>query len=191
MNPFVVAVAGPIGAGKSTLVRGLAARLPQAAAIYMDDYEQFTRQPLDEVRRWLREGADPNRLPIPGLAEKLAALKSGPDRFLVFETQFGRTHAATACHIDFLVWIDLPLEFAHARKLAQMGAAADVRDPAGAADFLAWITGYEASYADVVEPALRIQRETVRAGADLVVDGVRKPAVLLSQIESAVLAGRR
>src|SRR5258706_96109 len=99
---------------ESTLVRGLAGRLPAASAIFLDHYERFTQRPVDDMRRWLREGADPDMLAIPGLADDLAALKSGrpvadpltgnaitPGRYVLLETQFGRRPVATGRHIDF------------------------------------------------------------------------------------------
>jgi uridine kinase len=196
VNPKVVAVAAPVGGGKSTLVRGLAERLPAASAIFLDHYERFTQLPVEEMQRWLRDGANPDTLAIPGLAEDLAALKRGqsvadpltgntitPGRYLLLETQFGRRHAATGRHIDFLVWIDTPLDIALARKLQQLAAEIDGRDTA----FLPWLRGYLESYQDLVSESLRVQRDTVRAQADLIVDGTQQPAALLAQVESAVL----
>ena len=196
MNPKVIAVAAPVGGGKSTLVRGLAGRLPAASAIFLDKYERFTQQPVEQMRRWLRDGANPDMLAIPGLAEDLAALKSGlpvadpltgstitPGRYLVLETQFGRRHAATGRHIDFLVWIDTPLDIALARKLRQVAAGIDGRDAA----FVPWLRGYLESYLDLVGESLRVQRDTVRAQADLIVDGMQLPDAVLAQVESAVL----
>jgi len=204
LSPYVVAVAGPVGGGKSTLVRGLAERLPGAGAIHMDSYERFTRLPVDEVRVWLQAGADPNSLPIPGLAEDLAALKSGravsnpetggvirADRFIAFETQFGRAHAASGRYIDFLAWIDVPLEVARARKAAQLEAGVDVGDPGASAHFQSWLAAYDANYASMIEPALLVQRETVRPQADLVVDGLKHPVALVAEIESAVFGRLR
>jgi uridine kinase len=199
VNPTIIAVAAPVGGGKSTLVRGLAERLPAASAIFLDHYERFTQQPVEEMRRWLRDGANPDTLAIPGLAEDLASLKNGlpvadpltgntitPGRYLLLETQFGRRHAATGRHIDFLVWIDTPLDLALARKLRQLAAGIDERDAA----FVPWLRGYLESYLELVSESLRVQRDTVRAQADLIVDGMQQPAAVLAQVESAVL-GRR
>ena len=196
MSATLIAVAAPVGGGKSTLVRGLAGRLPAASAIFLDHYERFTQRPVEEMRRWLRDGANPDALAIPRLAEDLAALKSGrsvadpltgstiaPGRYLLLETQFGRRHAATGQHIDFLVWIDTPLDLALARKLRQLADGIDERDAA----FAPWLRGYLESYLDLVSESLRVQRDTVRAQADLVVDGTQHPDALLAQVETAVM----
>jgi uridine kinase len=44
-TPWVIAVAGPSGAGKTTLVRQLVARLGNAAALFFDDYESSSTYP--------------------------------------------------------------------------------------------------------------------------------------------------
>ena len=58
MQRRVVAVAGPVGAGKTSLVRGLQARLPDAEAVFLDHWETFTQRPLEELEDWIRAGAE-------------------------------------------------------------------------------------------------------------------------------------
>jgi uridine kinase len=55
---FVIAVSGPPGAGKSTTIRKLVARLGDAVALYFDDYEASSIYP--DMAPWLATGADPN-----------------------------------------------------------------------------------------------------------------------------------
>src|SRR5688572_21190855 len=126
----VVAVSGYPGSGKTSLVRGLARSLPGAAAIFMDGYERMTRAPIASIARWMQDGADIDAFDFPGLAEDLAALKHGvavnermsatrvhAEKYVVFETQFGRAHGDTGQHIDLQVWIDVPFDIALARNL--------------------------------------------------------------------------
>ena len=117
------------------------------------------------------------------MADPLTGNTLTPGRYLVLETQFGRRHAATGRHIDFLVWIDTPLDLALARKLRQLAAGIDERDAA----FVPWLRGYLESYLDLVSESLQVQRDSVRAQADLIVDGTQRPAAVLAQVESAVL----
>jgi len=192
----VIAVSGPPGSGKSTLVVALADALGNAASIHMDNYEQMTRKPIEEVMRWMDEGAPFEDVPMPGLEEHLARLKAGdsvvdpatgmtlrPARYIVFETQFGRAHRGTGRHIDLLVWLDTPADVALARVLKGHTTAAGRE--AGAADCagrMAWLDGYLENYLKLVARLVSLQRDKVRPAAEIVVDGMRDPAVLASHL---------
>ena len=180
---YVVAVAGPTGGGKSALVQGLVAQLGDACAVHMDHYERMTREPIDSVARWAERGADFDELQVPLLGEHLRALKGGeavvagntriaPRRYIVFETQFGRAHRDTGPLIDLLIWIDIPLEIALARKLKSFCAEGlRERREQAARERLEWLDGYLASYLELVRRLLLVQASRVRPQADLIVDG--------------------
>lgn len=189
---YVVAVSGPTGSGKSSLVQGLAHELGDACVLYMDDYERMTREPPEQVRRWAERGANFDELDIPLLAEHLARLKAGeavrgivPSRYIVFETQFGRGHRPTGALIDLLVWIDVPLEIALARKVKSFAAQAQ-RD-AQPRERLAWLEGYLANYLALVRELLLLQAERVRPHADLVLDGRGAPEPMVARARDYVL----
>jgi len=198
---YVVAVAGPAGGGKTSLVRGLVARLEDAAAIHMDDYERMTQAPIGEVMQWMERGADVEELAIPLLADHLRQLKGGqavrvparhapivPRKYIVFETQFGRAHRPTGEQIDLLIWIDTPLEIALARKLKDI-TAETLRDgrAQAARERLAWLDGFLANYLALVRRLMLMQREKVRPHADIVVDGTLALEGLVQQTRGLVL----
>jgi uridine kinase len=173
---YVVAVSGPTGSGKSALAQALVARLEDACALHMDDYERMTREPVAEVQRWAERGANFDELAVPLLGEHLARLKAGqpvrdiaPRKYIVFETQFGRAHTATGGLIDLLIWIDLPLELALARKLKAFAAGA--LGDANPRERLAWLDAYLGNYLTLVRRLLVLQAERVRPQAELVLDG--------------------
>ena len=173
---YVVAVSGPTGSGKTALVKGLVARLGDACALHMDDYERMTRRPIGDVERWAERGADFDELAVPLLDEHLRQLKGGqpvrdiaPRKYIVFETQFGRAHTPTGRLIDLLIWIDVPLELALARKLKAF--AGDALSDANPRERLAWLDAYLGNYLALVRRLLVMQHERVRPQADLLLDG--------------------
>ncbi len=180
--PRVVAVAGPPGSGKSTLVRALAAEFGGASVLSMDHYQRMTEAPIGEIADWWARGADHDELPVPLLAAHLAALRRGepvvdpatgetigPAPLILFETHFGRAHRETGPLIDLLLWLDTPPDVALARVLR--GFVAPLLRPgaegAAVADELRWIDGYLANYLQLVSGLVRLQAERVRPGADL------------------------
>jgi uridine kinase len=201
----IVAVAGPVGGGKSTLVEGLAGRLTDASVIRFDHYERVTEQPIENIRRWMESGADLDELVIAGLPEDLRALKQGysvvdpltqapiPARkYVLFECQFGRQHKATGQHIDFLIWIDTPLDVALARKVrAFSGELRQARERKEIDGFAPWLHAYLDNYLEVVGGLLRMQRETVGANADLVIDGSGTADAVLNRAEREIRARLR
>src|SRR4051794_16793455 len=98
----VIAVAGPSGGGKTTLVQSLARLLGNATQVYFDDYAAVSTYPGD-LPGWVLAGADPNHWQTPRLADDLQALRMGtavlhpdgttllqPTPFIVLEQPFGR-----------------------------------------------------------------------------------------------------
>lgn len=186
---YVIAIAGPPGSGKSTLAHALAQALGGAGVLEFDRYEQATARSVDELARWLQEGADFNALAAPGLREDLERLKAAESspKYLLFEMPLGREHAQTAHLIDFLIWIDLPLDVALARKLHQISSTAlHSPTPGEHGKALAWLHGYLDGYLSVVREVLLVQHNRVRSGADVFVDGTADFPRLVAQMAEII-----
>lgn len=168
----VIAVAAPPGGGKTTLVRLLSARL-SAPSLHYDEYEQMTRRSPAEVEAWLDRGALADEVPLPGFADALARLKGSGARYVVLDFLLARAHGPTAAEIDFMIWIDTPLDIALTRTLREQVELARA-DPAPAA-FLGWLAGYLDNYARLMHRSYQLQQATVRPKADLILDGMLPP----------------
>ena len=181
----VIGVAGAPGAGKTSLVLGLAEVLEGACVLHMDDYERMTRRPIEDVARWMREGADIDAFDFPGLEPELLRLKR-EHRTVLFETQFGRAHRATGRHIDCLLWIETPPELALARNL-QAFIAGFLEEPPQYGARLKWLQGYLENYLGTVRELVAMQRERVGAQAELALDGARPLQELIERARGEIL----
>lgn len=195
----IVAVAAPIGGGKTSLVQGLAQALDGASTVHFDHYELATQKSPAELARWIADGADFNEIQAPGLLSALEALKRGeaatdpvtgariaPNRYVVLEMPLGREYAATARLIDIVIWVEIPLDVALARNIKSLAADA-LADPRGdARDFLRWLDAYLGHYTGQVRTILEVQKRRVAAGADVVVDGLQAPEALVAEASAAV-----
>jgi hypothetical protein len=183
---MVISVAAPPGGGKTTLSRMISAKLHNAPILHYDDHEALTRRSPAEIEAWLDRGARLDEIPVPGFAEKLAGLKASGAPFVVVDSPLGRAHPPTSAAIDFLIFVDTPLDIALARVLLdQARLAARAAEPGAARDFAVWLEGYLGNYARFMRRSYGVQRTTVMPQADLVLDGTFTPDRL---VELAMLA---
>lgn len=202
-GPFVLAVAGPPGSGKSTLSHALSETFGGAPVLAYDAYEAVTTWPPEQVAAWLARGAPFDALPVPELAEDLARLRRGepvPDRerggtlrparrgagrpVIVLDTLLGRAHPGTGRQIDHLVWLDLPLDIALARKLRSFTEGAR-REPSAASRLLGALDAYLGRYDMLLHPTYALQRDRIRPAADQIL-GAGTPAEHVAAIRSAI-----
>jgi uridine kinase len=125
---FVIGISSVSGGGKTAVTKRLAQLLQDAVTLCFDDYDDTNLHP-ENRQIWLKEGADYNVWKTPALTEALQSLKSGyavtspvdgskisPARFIVFDAPLGRAHCDSGRFIDFMVFIDTPLDVAMARR---------------------------------------------------------------------------
>jgi len=181
----IIAVAAPIGGGKTSFVKAIAQRLNDAATIFYDHYEKATGQPVHNLIQWMKNGADFNDFIIPGLAGDLKKLKQGESvtdpatfleipskKFTVLEMPLGKAHRDTAKFIDLLIWIEVPMDIALARKIKEFAENFMGEDKQEVCrEHMHWINQYLDNYLNVVRHVLHLQVKRVSADADIILDG--------------------
>ncbi len=127
-QPFVVGISSVSGGGKTATTKKLASLLQNAVTLHFDDYDDTNKHP-ENLQTWLKEGANYNVWETPVLTRDLQTFKASSPitaprdgsqilpRFIVFDAPLGRAHFDTGRFIDFMVFIDTPLDVAMARRL--------------------------------------------------------------------------
>jgi hypothetical protein len=188
---FVLALSGIPGAGKTTLTHLLLKIFSEARVVYYDQFQTITSMTHNQVRDWFARGADPNEF---ALTELVGELQRQTQRqpadsrrpLVIFETPLGRLHRATGAFIDFLIWVDTPLDIALARAtLAFLGVAQRDKASNAAVEFVKWQTQYMLNY-PIIRPMYVAQRETISASADLVLDGNLPAEESVERIKTAL-----
>jgi len=105
---FVLGIAGPSGSGKSTLVHKVASLLENSEKMFYDDYEPN----YDKLTNDLAELRKGNTITYPNTNRLIQ-----PKKYFVIEEPTGRTRKGMNDKIDFLVYINLPLEISFTRVL--------------------------------------------------------------------------
>jgi uridine kinase len=192
---YVIAVAAPIGGGKSSLVNEIANRLKDATTIYFDNYETETNKPIDHLVQWIENGADCNDFNVAGLPDDLKKLKAGESiidpitnekieskKYIILEMPLGKEHHLVAEYIDLLIWVKIPLDIALARKIKEF-TESFLSNPQQQSpeNFISWINGYIDSYLKIVREVLEIQEKKVSVNADIIIDGQDNLEVMVQQ----------
>ena len=196
----IIAVSAIAGGGKSTVVRKLVDLLEDAVPIHFDDYTTPETYPSD-FNAWAESGYDFNEINSPQLAQHLQALQMGksvtspangmtiaPAKYILLEGPLGRANQETGQYIDFLVFIDTPLEVGLARMILRASAMSEVaqmtRDELiGQIDS---ITELAESYLMWTRNAYAAQLEQVKPGSDLIVDGTQSVEEITTAIINAL-----
>ena len=112
--PFVVAIAGVSGGGKTTIATYLNERLLNSKILYFDDYD-FDGP--DSIIGWVDKGANYDEWNLTPLIRDLKALLTEQLDYIVIDFPFAYKHFETSKMIDFAVFIDTPLDIAMARRV--------------------------------------------------------------------------
>jgi uridine kinase len=195
IQTFVIAIAGHSGAGKSTLIEHLRSRLGGANALSLDEYESSSTYPPS--LKWIEDGADPNEFLSPQFSADIHALKNGksvihpetqqeikPNRFLIIEEPFGRGREALRDLIDFVVYVDIPLEVAYIRKISRKNTFLPWEDDPDV--FIAHLRENMEWYLQVGRTFYLAVAKGVLENCDLIVDGTLSTEQIADQVIEAL-----
>jgi uridine kinase len=199
-RPFVIAIGGPSGSGKSSVVNRVASLLGDAVTLFFDDYASVSSYPSD-LRAWYREGANPDEWRTPVFAADVLALRGGravsppggtarrePAEYVVIEEPFGRERQEMRTAIDLVAIIDLPLEVALVR-VVRRAIEPGLVDPAASAGCLSSLNQFLNGYVDLgLYDLYRVINRRALASCDVALDGLRPVDELADQVVRAARA---
>jgi uridine kinase len=192
---FVVGISSPSGGGKTTVACRLVKHLGDAVVLSFDEYDEVSTHPTS-YQSWLTEGADYNAWQTPRLATDLQRLKHGleiaspltgcvvsPAAYIVFDAPLGRAQHETGQHIDFMVYIDTPLDVAMARRILR-----DFDQAKTIVSAQQWeqVRLDLESYLEFGRVAYLEMDKQIRPRCDLILDELLAPDELAMQIVGAV-----
>lgn len=185
---FVVGISAVSGGGKTAVAKKLSELLPDSFYLCFDDYDDTSIHP-ENLQKWFADGADYNAWETPVLISDLERLITGrhvesPVKFVVFDAPLGRAHFATGRFIDFMVFIDTPLDVAMARRLLRDLPGHGEQGPE---DTMTTIKAGVSSYLNGGRPLYLAFGEQIRGQCDLVLDGCLKVEELASAIRARIL----
>jgi len=153
LKPFVVGISGYSGVGKSTIIYELSKIIgPSVTCLFFDDYVSRSDFPTN-IKDWIQNGANPNIINTPILREHLESLVGGrsvivpisngwakeylnresirtinPGKIILLEEPFGREREEIKDFIDIVIYLDVPLEIALARRILDLTKSQELRN---------------------------------------------------------------
>lgn len=206
----VIAISGPTAVGKTTLCSKLLELMKNVTYISFDYYRRRECFPSN-IKKWIEDGVDLNQIRSPDYAKALMSLRKGKSvvhpkdknitiksaTIILTDEPFGRERKQIAKYLDFVIFIDLPLDIALARAVQRK--VHFYRDSqmelfkTNPSEYIArlysTIDEMFTLYFGMARPMYLKINETVRKNCDLIIDGLR-PLDELSQ-ELAIIINNK
>jgi uridine kinase len=179
---FVICVSGMMSSGKTSLIMRLTELLQGSVPLLWDDYDHLLELEISDFKKWVETGCDTNKYKTTRFTEDLRKLRNGstienpitnmevkPGRYIIVEDPTGRTREEMKRLIDYLVFLQVPLEISLARTYSrELKNRQKYKD---AEELLQYLESFTDRYLDWYHKALQNLEKRIREDADLILDG--------------------
>lgn len=167
----VIAIAAVTAGGKTTIVKEIAKRLPNAQSLHFDAY-QFEGE-VDDFYQWVQDGADYNVWNLSQLEKDIIKIMGeGNCDYLILDYPFAYCNTQIEKYIDVAFFIDTPLDIALARRILR-----DMRDASGEE-----IRGNLKRYLEYERVAYVQMFKDIQPSSDYVIDGTKSVETIVEEI---------
>lgn len=171
----IISVAAVTAGGKTTVINALLKKLPNATALYFDDYD--FEGAVDDFYKWVIDGADYNVWDLEPLKKDIVKIKESKEyEYLLLDYPFAYCNETIKSLIDTAVFIDTPLDIALAR-----GILRDMKNSSG--EEIASLLDYYLNYARVA--FVQMQKD-VLPSSDYVINGEKSIDEIVDEIVSLI-----
>lgn len=169
-SPFIIAIAGVSGGGKTAVTTHLIKTLYNSKALYFDDYD--FDNPDGGIINWVNNGSDYNLWDLTSLIKDLEVLCNQRHDYIVLDFPFAYKHYKTSKFIDLAVFIDTPLDIALARRMIRDYKTASVENILS--DMENYISLGRKGYIEMLN--------TIKPNADIIIDGSQPTSEIVNHI---------
>jgi len=117
MKPFIFTINAISGGGKTTVTRELQKQLKNSKVLYFDDRNYDSDSGIEDICKWVEDGADVNKFNLERLADDIKKFKQENLDFIIMDYPFGYRHKQITPYINYSIFIDTPLDVAMARRI--------------------------------------------------------------------------
>lgn len=191
---YTIAISGASGSGKSYLISKLKQKL-NATSIHFGDYVESFSDESEDFQTWLEEGPDLNLWKTPRFTEDIKILLEGRSisppnstelqqsaKYILVEEPTGRERDEVAQFIDFVVFIDTPLEVCLANRIKSDIADFKYSENDNAHAFIDYLDEDLDNYLYYYWPIYQAVNQRVMDNCDFLIDGLKEIDVLADQV---------
>ena len=123
----IIAIGAITAGGKTTVIKSLIDRMPNAISLHFDDYS-FEGE-VDDFHQWVVDGADYNVWNLEPLKKDIdQIIESNQYDYLFLDYPFAYKNELIKDYIDYAIFIDTPLDIAMARRVLRDMSDASAED---------------------------------------------------------------